>query len=128
MRKCKNELYKTLADLIEKINEQEKLLDFLCKHEKDEIDTDWKFTSSGFADYFVIFLHEGKLERAKIFNGSYLSSNFFEVVNNTKDYLVICVKIVSLGNETKRYFKIDKSNCNVMEITEYFNEDENNGR
>ena len=121
----KKELLNKISSLQDTIDEQKKVLNFLCEHDRKEVYIDWNYSGYGCADYFAKFLYDREIKEAKILSTSILCGYSFEIVNNQEDSFVVCVKT----NENKiiRYFKVQKSTCRAIEITEFFENKENNG-
>lgn len=126
MRKSK--LNAMLSEMRTKIEEQQKLLDFIAKHGKDGLLIFWENGTFGACDCSAQFLYEGKLKKVIITTtyGFPPCGRHPEVVNKAENYFVVCFNTTKNNKEIKRYFKVDKSNCNVVEITELYNKDESN--
>ena len=122
----KKELYRMMKDLDAnlqtRIDEQQKVIDFLCEHEKDDVYIDCCFTRFGKINWYAVFLYKSKLKTVDLVYTS-LHNYSFEIKDNCKESFVVCTKLKQEEKETTKYFKVEKSNCKIMEITEFFEKD-----
>ena len=119
----KKELYCMLKDLDAnlqtRIDEQQKVIDFLCEHEKDDVYIDCYSTGFGKIDWYAVFLYKSKLKTVDLVYTS-LHNYSFEIKDNCKESFVVRTKLKQEEKETIKYFKVEKSNCKIMNVTEFF--------
>lgn len=82
-------------------------IDFLCNYNKDEV----VFTYGHFK-----FIYDGEIRRVGIFEEN---SDYIDIVENKPRYFYIRVIV---GFSARRYYKIDKANGNIMDITDIYHE------
>ncbi len=126
----KKELYRMLknldAELQTRIDEQQRVLNFLCGYERNGIHIDYYLSDFGRTNWYAEFLYKNKLKRADlVFSKVYNCS--FEVKDNNEESFIVCIKFKNEEREIVKYFKVEKATCKVMEITEFFKNEENNG-
>ena len=99
----KKELYCMLKDLDAnlqtRIDEQQKVIDFLCKYDKNEVKIDWRFSNQNEIIWYAKFLYDCKLKTADLVLATNLEEYSFDIQVNSKHSFVV---FVNFSNEEKQ--------------------------
>lgn len=120
----KKELYCMLKDLDAnlqtRIDEQQKVIEFLCKYDKNEVKIDWRFSNQNEIIWYAKFLCDCKLKTADLVLATNLEEYSFDIQENSKHSFVVCVHFSNEEKQVINYYKIEKKNCKFMNVTEFF--------
>ena len=107
------EMEQEIVELKDNIKRQSEALDFLSKHHKDEIEIYPEFVKFSINhNVCVKFLYLGTVKNVVL--PRFYNPYSCKVVCNETDHFVI--------NEGDLYYKITKSDCNRMDVSEFYKE------
>ncbi len=118
MRKKFNDLCKEVTENREELKRQKELIDFLLEHDRSDVVIDW--TSNGWCVLYTVikYIYDNKIKvvSTKLPYGY----NGYEVIENTKEKIVIKISFYTFAQAYK-FYKITKKDGIIMDITDIVN-------